>query len=147
MVLQRIVRPQPIRTMLSVLSCPNPQPFCWAKRLVGCLNGWFHIRHAVLVLAGGTSYISSVAVTKAALASPISKSHSSRSMIKLLSHFPQSTKQWLSGHFSLCPTGWPRVQPEVCLLQDSFSFSPFRATPEWAQLQWNSICFQFTPTS
>ena len=82
-----------MHTMLSVLSCPNPQPFCWAKRLVGHLNGWYHIRDAVLVLGGGRSYIPSMAATKAALASPISKSHSSRSMIKLLSHFPQPTKQ------------------------------------------------------
>lgn len=54
---------------------------------------------------------------------------SSRPMVKLLNHFPQPTKQWLSGHFSLCPIGWARVQPEVCLLQDSFSFSSFRVTP------------------
>lgn len=59
---------------------------------------------------------------------------SSRSMIKLLRHLPQPTKQWLSGHFSLFSIGWPRVQPEVCPLQDSFSFSSFRVTPEWAEL-------------
>ena len=75
MVLQQIIRPQPILKMLSVPSCPNPQPFCWAKRLVGHLNGWYHIRHSVLVLVGGRSYLPSVAVTKAALAFPISKSY------------------------------------------------------------------------
>lgn len=75
MVLQRIIRPQPILEMLSVLSCPNPQRFCWAKRLVGHPNGRYHTRHSVLVLVGGRSCIPSVAVTKAALAFPISKSY------------------------------------------------------------------------
>ena len=93
MVLQRIIRPQPILEMLSVLSCPNRQRFCWAKSLVGHLNGRYHIRHSVLVLVGAGHTYLRWQLLKLLWHSQSLNLISSRSMIKLLRHFLQPTKQ------------------------------------------------------
>lgn len=82
-----IIRPQPILEMLSVLSCPNPQlagPRGWLVTLMDR----YHTRHSVLVLVGGRSCIPSWQLLKLLWHSQSLNLISSRSMMKLLRHFP-----------------------------------------------------------